>query len=143
MIPRLISICLSIIHHPYQFFENSSMPMGGGDGVFYLLLLFCQYITKRVYGAPTIEPPTPKMFCVIYFMIFQSIISKKPNLINDFSPYRVHPKFTLIYVALARAWYYIKLSNARAARIFEQFQKKLAHDFLVPIETLCRTPIKF
>ena len=36
-----------------------------------------------------------------------------------------------------------RLSNARAARIFEQFQKNLAHDFLVPIETLCRTPIKF
>ena len=143
MIPRLISICLIIIHNPYQFFENSSMPMGGGDGVSYLLLLFCQYITKRVYGAPNIEPPTPKIFCVIFIMIFQPIISRKQNLNNNFSSYGVHFKFTPIYVALARAWYYIKLSNARAARIFEQFQKNLAHDFLVPIETLCRTPIKF
>ena len=61
-------------------------------------------------------------FCHIYTPYNQSVSS----IVHRESPISLH-----------------RLSNARAARIFEQFQKDLAHDFLVPIETMCRTPTKF
>ena len=53
--------------------------------------------------------------------------------------------FTLIYLHLLSALYCKlkhKLSKARAAWIFEQFQNNLAYCFLIPLESLCRTPIK-
>ena len=73
------------------------MLMGRGGGDAYLLLFFCYYISKRAHRATTMYPPTPIFFCVINFMILQSLISAKTNLISNFSPYRAYPKFAPIY----------------------------------------------
>ena len=87
--------------------------------------------------------PWPQIFFVgfIWWYFNPHLVEKQIYSVN-FLKYGL----TLIYPHLLSAWHSKlkhKLSKARAAWIFEQFQNNLAYCFLIPIELLCRTAIKF